>query len=145
MRYLAPLILYTVLGAGSCAFGLFYALRTEVMPFHLAIIGTPWSEVPDGTQAILMVLMKEMGVGQMVLGLAVLIITYGPHRNADPWGRWAAPLVGAVGMGLTTVFAAEVTLNTGLPSPWPASAVAAVLYGAGYLMSNGRKKGEHAV
>lgn len=138
MRNRIALILYVILGLGSVLFGGFYALRTEVMPFHLAVIGQDWASIPEGSQVILMVLLKEMGVGQIVLGLSVLLIALGPYRQGDAWARRAAPLIGLIGMALTTVFAYEVVLKTGLASPWPASALATIAYGLAYLVSEDR-------
>ncbi len=112
--------------------GLLYLLRQQAMPYHEVVLGSAWAEVPPGTQALVLGLMRVVGgSGLVVAGFAAALLA-GPARRGE---RWALTVVtaGLVALHLVQLWVISgVAAASGAEPPWqPAAAGLVVVLVAG--------------
>ncbi len=88
-----PIGLYCFVGLGLLIQGIRYTGASEVMPYHSAVIETPWEMLSESYQTLLLGLLKGFGAGSFCVGLAIIIMSLIPFRNGSQWARWATPAV----------------------------------------------------
>ncbi|MCZ6616779.1 MAG: hypothetical protein O7E57_01500 [Gammaproteobacteria bacterium] len=87
--------LYCFVGLGLLVQGIRYIGASELMPYHSAVIGTPWETLSESYQTLLLGLLKGFGAGSFCVGLAIIILSLIPFRAGSRWARWAIPAVAA--------------------------------------------------
>ena len=66
-------------------FAALYLLRPTVMPYHLDAIGKRWEEIEQGTQIVLLALMRAAGAGYLALSGAAACLVVGGLRRHYAW------------------------------------------------------------
>ena len=119
-----PVILYSVVGLGYLVQGVRYISAAELMPYHMAVLETPWESLGAEYQTLLLGLLKGFGAGAFGVGLAIILMALFPLRTGSSWARWATPVVAALYTG-ALVYVTSFAL---LPGATPI-AVSATLHG----------------
>jgi hypothetical protein len=73
------------------AFGLRYVLSSQILPYHLQVIGRGWNDLEPRLQMMLLELLKVGGIGQLSTGIALGILTLIPFRRGQRWAYWPSP------------------------------------------------------
>ena len=94
-----PVLLYCLVGAALLAQGVRYIGATAFMPYHSAVIATPWDGLSQSHQTLTLGLLKGFGAGSFCVGLAIILMTLIPFRAGCSWSRWAIPAVAATYTG----------------------------------------------
>lgn len=97
--------------------GLTYALTSEIMPYHKAAIGIPWSEVDAGLQMFIITILN--GVGGLVVCLAVALtcIMYFSFLKGAAWSYWAMPFLSIIAIAVAMRAALVVSYNSSAEPP----------------------------
>ena len=119
-----PVALYSIVGLGFLVQGVRYISPAELMPYHLAVIETPWVSLGESYQTLFLGLLKGFGAGSFGVGLAIILMALFPLRAGSSWARWATPVVAALYTG-ALVYVTSFAL---LPGATPI-AVTATLHG----------------
>ena len=90
-----PVFLYSLVGAALLAQGIRYISATTFMPYHSAVITTPWDSLNQNHQTLILGLLKGFGAGSFCVGLSIILMTLIPFRAGRSWSRWAIPAVAA--------------------------------------------------
>jgi hypothetical protein len=93
------------------------------MPYHSAVIETPWEGLSTSYQKLFLGLLKGFGAGSLCVGLAILLLALVPFRAGSNWARWATPAVAAT----YTAALVYVTHLALLPGATPIAVTAALL------------------
>ena len=123
------------------AFGLVYMAMPQVMPYHLAALGTDWAGVPPAYQIVLLTLMKATGAGMVSTGLAGGVILFIAFRRGEDWARWALFLITTVSALLFIWVTLMLQLESGAQVPWYGPVISLILVASGFLLS---KQQDHA-
>lgn len=82
----ASLWLFLLIGAALLATGLVYFSRTEFMPYHAQAVQADWSSLAPNHQGLLLGMLKGLGAGQIIAGVATLLMaTLSLRRSARPY------------------------------------------------------------
>lgn len=119
-----PVILYSFVGLGYLVQGVKYFSAAELMPYHMAVLETPWESLGAEYQTLLLGLLKGFGAGAFGVGLAIILMALFPLRTGSSWARWATPVVAVLYTG-ALVYVTSFAL---LPGASPI-AVSATLHG----------------
>ena len=120
-----PIFLYCIVGIALLLQGVRYFGADNLMPYHLAVIATPWDSLGPSHQTLFLGLLKGFGAGSFCVGLAILLLTLIPLRAGSNWSRWAIPAIGTTYTG-ALIYVTNFTL---LPGATPI-AVTTVLLGS---------------
>ncbi len=88
-----PILLYCIVGLGFLFQGVRYISATELMPYHLAVIETPWEGLSTSYQTLFLGLLKGFGTGSFCVGLAIILMALIPLRRGSRWARWVTPVI----------------------------------------------------
>jgi hypothetical protein len=119
-----PVFLYSIVGLGYLVQGIRYISAAELMPYHMAVLETPWESLGVNNQTLLLGLLKGFGAGAFGVGLAIILMSLFPLRAGSSWARWATPVVAMLYTG-ALVYVTSFAL---LPGATPV-AVSATLHG----------------
>ena len=119
-----PVFLYSIVGLGYLVQGIRYISAAELMPYHMAVLETPWESLGANNQTLLLGLLKGFGAGAFGVGLAIILMSLFPLRAGSSWARWATPVVAMLYTG-ALVYVTSFAL---LPGATPV-AVSATLHG----------------
>ena len=73
------------------AFGLRYVLSSQIMPYHLQVIGRSWNDLDPRLQMMLLGLLRLGGIAQLSTGVALGILTLIPFRRGQRWAIGPSP------------------------------------------------------
>lgn len=73
--------------AGSIALGLGYLFARTDLPYHAHLTGLGWGEIAPRYQAVIFGMLKMVGVGMLVFGIARLWQMW-PLHQGEPWAAW---------------------------------------------------------
>ncbi len=118
-----PIVLYFLVGLGLLLQGARYIGADELMPYHSAVIGTPWESLSASYQTLFLGLLKGFGAGSFCVGLAIILLALVPLRAGSDWARWATPGVAAI----YTAALVYVTNFALLPGATPIAVTATML------------------
>ena len=82
---LLPIILYCFVGLGLLVQGVRYLDATELMPYHSAVLETPWQGLSASHQTLFLGLLKGFGAGSFCVGLAIILLALVPFRAGSTW------------------------------------------------------------
>lgn len=121
----------------SLGAGVVYLVRREFMPYHGVAAGLAWQHLAPGMQVLLLALLRGVGSGFMVVGLAIVLLLVYPFRAGESWALWAIPAVGLT-MGVPTLAGVYVIRSrTHARPPWGLAlfTVSLILAGAGVTLA----------
>lgn len=99
-------------------FGLTYFTRREFMPYHAAAIRTPWAEVEQPFQVLVLALMRAIGGLCFAVVFLELVLLVLPFRQGVSWALWAVPVGGLVVTGASVYGMSLVARHTDASPPW---------------------------
>ncbi len=117
------------------AYGLFYLLRPEFMPYHAEAVGKSWVEVDPAFQILILALMKAVGGGFLASAFAMVVLLFKAFRKGLRWSFWAIPAIGLIVSFTSLYVTATVALNTPASPPWMVAAFGIVLLTVGFIFS----------
>ncbi len=119
----------------STIFSLIYLFRSEIMPYHAAIVGQSWAEIDPAFQILLLALMKATGGGWLSASIAVGILLFKLFRQDIRWAYWAIPAIGLPAMLTNLSLSIYVTRNTPASPPWMLATLGTILLLVGLILS----------
>jgi hypothetical protein len=126
---------YAGVGVALAVVGAVYAASPRPMPYHLEVLGTPWSELDPRARALLLALLHGAGAGALAAATAVWILLLVPFRRGEPWARWAIPAVALWVVAPAAGLAWSLHEATGASTPWAAPLAATALLVAGLVLA----------
>lgn len=127
-------------------FGLIYLFSPTYLPHHEMVLERPWNEVEDGTQILLLSMMRAIGSGWIAVAVGIYIILFTAYKQEQRWSRWAM-----FGMGMITavpvafVGIKEQVVTDAVP-PWILPVFCIIFFTVGFVASKdlGRNMGAPA-
>ena len=117
------------------ASGLRYLLSSQIMPYHLQVIGRSWNDLDPRLQMMLLGLLRLGGIGQLSTGIALGILTLLPFRSGQRWAYWAIPVVGFIYCAYITYSASDLHSSTQAATPWKEVMILSLVLVAAYLLT----------
>ena len=87
------LALFLALGTGLFALGLLYLTLDQFMPYHADALRIEWSELPANYQGFIIGLLRALGAGASVSGLAIAWMAVAGLRGTIQPYRELLPIV----------------------------------------------------
>jgi hypothetical protein len=94
-----PVFLYCFVGLGLMVQGVRYLSASQLMPYHSAVIETPWNSLGADYQILFLGLLKGFGAGSFCVGLVITVLAFIGFRTSSAWTRWVIPVIGATYTG----------------------------------------------
>lgn len=88
---------YAAATISTLLFGLVYATRKQIMPYHLKALETTWDAIDTKYQFMLRVLLNGGGFFGLSSGMFMLILLWIPFRAGQLWAGYTIGAVGLVG------------------------------------------------
>lgn len=88
---------YAAASISTIFFGLVYATRKQIMPYHLQALETTWEEIDLKYQFMFRMLLNGGGFFGLSSGLFMLILLWIPYSAGQLWAGYTIGLVGLVG------------------------------------------------
>lgn len=86
MHFFAIAILLLI-ASSSIAFGLRYLFAKQYLFYHAQLTGLAWTEIPSRYQAVILGMLKMVGAGMLVFGLAIGWLLL-PLSRGEQWAIW---------------------------------------------------------
>lgn len=118
-----PIFLYCLVGVALLVQGVRYIAAGKLMPYHLAVMATPWDSLDPSHQTLFLGLLKGFGAGSFCAGLAIILLALIPLRAGSNWSRWVTAAVAATYTGALVY----VTIFALLPGATPIAVTSALL------------------
>ena len=115
--------------------GLRYLLSSQIMPYHLQVIGRSWNDLDPRLQMMLLGLLRLGGIGQLSTGIAFGILTLLPFRRGQRWAYWAIPVIGFIYCAPITYGAYALHYSTQAATPWKIVMILSLVLLAAYLLT----------
>lgn len=136
MNSLAMNISFVLYGLGTIAtilIGLLYALRSELMPYHLKALETTWEDMDSNYQTLLKGFLNGGGCYGLANGLFMLALLLIPFRNGELWAGYVIGLVGLIGTLPLGYIVYTIKKNTAGNPPFSIMVVVNFLIIAGFI------------
>jgi hypothetical protein len=130
----ASLWLFLLVGASLLGTGLIYFSRGEIMPYHARALEAEWSSLSSNYQGLLLGMLKGLAAGQIVAGLATILMSVMALRGTAKPYVVLLPVV-CTGYSVLITYATYVVASrTPGEPPLVLSGVAVLLAGAASVM-----------
>ena len=117
------LVIYTGIGLINIVLGVIYVTSDQFLFYHSQAVGAPWEEIEQGTQTVLLALMKLAGGGWLALGVFTIALALWEFRQTSLMARWVLPAGTLVFYFASLTATWTVHQETGAASPWGPSLV----------------------
>ena len=74
--------------------GIVYFTASEVMPYHIEVLGVDWGQLEPGVRTMLVAFINAYGSGHFAVGISLGALALIPMRQGHAWARWAVLAVG---------------------------------------------------
>lgn len=118
--------LYALVGIISLVMALESLSARGFLNFHTAAAGEPWTALGDGLQAVIVSLLRLSGMGFLIVGLQLVVVSIAVNLHPGLVVAVALPclaLLFCVGLGVINY---RLHVRTGAQTPWKGSLYAAV-------------------
>jgi len=88
---------YLIAAIMTILIGLLYATRSQVMPYHIQALETPWEDIDPNYQLLLRALLNGGGYYGISSGAFMLVLLLIPYSNHEAWAGYAIGLIGLIG------------------------------------------------
>ncbi len=129
------LVCYLLLAAAAAFMGVRYIFADQIMPYHLEAVGLSWPDLPAGFQIMMLGLMKGVGLGMLVLGLATGFLALVPFRRGEGWSRWAIALITVTYSAVMLYLVWTIRSNTPASPPLTLNIILLVVALTGFVLS----------
>jgi hypothetical protein len=117
------------------AIGLRYLLSSQIMPYHLQVIGRSWNDLEPRLQMMLLGLLRLGGIAQLSTGIALGILTLIPFRRRQRWAYWAIPIIGFIYGAPIAYGAYALHSSTQAATPWKVVVIILLVLLVAYLLT----------
>jgi hypothetical protein len=117
------------------AFGLRYVLSSQIMPYHLQVIGRSWNDLDPRLQMMLLGLLRLGGIAQLSTGIALGILTLIPFSRGQRWAYWAIPIIGFIYGAPIAYGAYALHYSTQAATPWKVVVIILLVLLVAYLLT----------
>jgi len=124
--------------------GLVYSTRTEVMPYHLEVLGMSWGEIQPQVQFMLLAFLHGGGAGALANGAALMFLLFVPFKNRENWSRWALSVIGLVASLPMLYIVLKVKFETPASPPLGVIFLINLLFVVGFVLSTGFNRKQNA-
>jgi hypothetical protein len=87
--HVVSMSLYLAIAAVLVVFAVIYLFRSTAMSYHLVAMGKRWDEIEQGTQVILLALMRTAGAGFLTVSAAGVCLVMGGLSCRLAWANGA--------------------------------------------------------
>jgi hypothetical protein len=87
------MVLYLIPAVGMIILGLVYLSHTSILPYHQKALYEPWEKLTPNLKVLLNTLVRAIGAGSLVSGLALVLIVLFPFRRGELWSIYAVPFL----------------------------------------------------
>jgi hypothetical protein len=77
--------LYSLIAIGCLFQGVRYLSATELMPYHLDVVGKTWFQIRTADQQLLLGLLKGFGSGSLAIGVTLACLVVRMRSTNDMW------------------------------------------------------------
>ena len=133
-------ICYLIAAFVTSCIGLVYALRNELMPYHIEVLGVAWENIEPQFQFMFLSFINGAGAFLFAYGVALAVMTLIPFRNGEQWAKIAIPSIGLIGALPLLYIVAKVKFLTDASPPFTLTIVVNLLFIVGFLFSLGIEK-----
>jgi len=95
-KHYAALVINMLVALIFIAGGAIYMTASEVTQYHQDVLGREGSELESGTQLLLLILLRGTGLGAIISGVSILILSFIPFKRGENWSRWAILALGTL-------------------------------------------------
>jgi hypothetical protein len=128
-------VLNILVSIALIAFSLRYLLSSQIMPYHLQVIGRSWNDLDPRLQMMLLGLLGLGGIGQLSTGITLGILTLIPFRRGQKWAYWAIPIIGFI-YGTPIAYGAyALHHSTQAATPWKEVVIILLVLLVAYLLT----------
>jgi len=117
------------------AIGLRYVCSSQIMPYHLQVIGRSWNELDRNLQMMLLGLLRLGGIGQLATGIALGILVIIPFRRGQRWAYWAIPVIGFINGAPIAYGAYALYYSIQAATPWKIVLIILLVLLVAYLLT----------
>lgn len=119
LTYTISFYAYAIATALNILIGLLYAMRKQIMPYHLDALETTWDDIDSKYQFMLLKLLNGGGFFGLSSGLFMLTLLWIPFRTGQAWAGYAIGAIGLVGaLPLAYIVYQVKTKTNGNPPLW---------------------------
>jgi hypothetical protein len=137
------LYLFLLLGIALLGTGLIYFTRSEFMPYHARALQAEWSTLAPNHQGLLLGMLKGLASGQMIAGIATVIMSVTSLRSSAKPYVVLLPVV-CLGYSVLITYATYVVSSRTPGEPPLTLGVIAILLAvaaSAMLLSGSRREG----
>lgn len=119
LTYTISFYAYAIVAVLTILMGLIYAMRSQIMPYHLQALETTWDAIDTKYQFMLKMLLNGGGFFGLSTGLFMLTLLLIPFRDGQSWAGYAIGIIGLVGaLPLGYIVYRVKTRTNGNPPLW---------------------------
>ena len=135
LRLKIAFVLNILVSIALIAFSLRYLLSSQIMPYHLQVIGRSWNDFDPRLQMMLLGLLQLGGIGQLSTGLTLGVLTLIPFRRGQRWAYWAIPMIGFIYGAPIAYGAYALHRSTQATTPWKPVVIILLVLVVAYLLT----------
>jgi hypothetical protein len=135
LRFKIAFSLNILVSIALIAGGLRYLLSSQIMPYHLQVIGRSWNDLDPRLQMMFLGFLGLGGMGQLSTGIALGILTLIPFRRGQRYAYWAIPVIGFIYCAPITYGAHALHYSTQAATPWKVVMILSLVLLAAYLLT----------
>ena len=128
-------VLNILVSLALIAFSLRYLLSSQIMPYHLQVIGRSWNDLDPRLQMMLLGFLRLGGLGMVSTGVSIGVLTLFPFRRGQKWAIRAIPLIGLIFYAPIAYGARALHYSTQASTPWKGVAIMSAILIAAYLLT----------
>ena len=136
MTEIFPIGLYFIVGDVCLLMAYKNLFSIQFIPFHEKAAGIAWDKVDIPLQYTILALMRVSGLGFLVIGLLLTIFPIVNYFNADPFVKYAIPVISflyCTGLFLVNYY---LHIQTKAATPWKGSFYVMFIIIAGIVISS---------
>jgi len=121
-------------------FGFVYFTRSELMPYHLQVLGLQWVDIQPHFQLLFLAFINGAGATAIGNAAAILILLWIPFRRNEAWAIWAITGIGLVTAAPLLYIVIKIKLTTTASPPLILVVMINLLIILGFLFSSKQLK-----
>ncbi len=135
LRLKLAFVLNILISIALIVFGLRYLFSSQIMPYHLQVIGRSWNDFDPRLQMMLLGLLQLGGIGLLSTGLTLGVLTLIPFKRGERWAYWAIPIIGFI-YGTPIAYGAYAFhRSTQAATPWKAVVIILLVLLVAFLLT----------
>ena len=108
----------------------------KYLPFHEQAAGQPWDRVDNDLQQVILTLLRQSGLGFLVIGLLIALFPALSFLRPDPVTKYLIPAIAFVYCVGLLVFNYKLYKNTKANTPWKGAVAALIVIALAIIFSS---------